>query len=94
MSWSTYHEELIAWYDYTLKGVDNGYAELPPVRYWINGANTWSSAQDWPIPGTVKRRFYLVSRTGDALDEQALLLEEPQVETELSYLAIPRHWLI
>jgi len=89
--WTEYQEELIAWYDYQLKGIDNGYGELPAVRYWLNGAGAWRSAADWPVPGAQKRRFYLAGRSDDALDKHALLPEAPAGETELSFLAIPRH---
>jgi putative CocE/NonD family hydrolase len=89
--WTEYQEELIAWYDYALKGIDNGYSELPPVRYWLNGADEWRSAQDWPLPETEKRRFYLASKSGDVFDKHLLLSEEPGKESELSYLAIPQH---
>lgn len=89
--WTEYQEELIAWYDYQLKGIDNGYGELPPVRYWLNGAGEWRSARDWPLPGAEKRRFYLAGGFGDVLDKHALLSEEPGKESELSFLAIPQH---
>lgn len=89
--WSEYQEELIAWYDYQLKGIDNGYGDLPPVRYWLNGADEWRSAADWPIPGAEKRRFYLARSSSDVFDEHALLCDEPAEETELSYLSIPQH---
>jgi predicted acyl esterase len=49
--WSSYQQELIAWYDWTLKGIDNGYAALPKVRYFLRGANEWRAAESWPLPG-------------------------------------------
>ncbi|PSK95876.1 hypothetical protein CLV63_11339 [Murinocardiopsis flavida] len=50
--WLRYQDEMLDFYDHTLRGADNGYAELPPVRYWLHGAERWESASDWPVPGT------------------------------------------
>ncbi len=57
--WSSYQQELIAWYDWTLKGIDNGYAALPKVRYFLRGADIWQSADAWPLPGARKIALYL-----------------------------------
>ncbi len=48
--WLRYQEELLAFYDHALRGADNGYAELAPVRYWLHGAERWATAGDWPPP--------------------------------------------
>jgi predicted acyl esterase len=50
--WLRYQEELLAFYDHTLRGADNGYDELPPVRYWLHGAERWETSSDWPVPDT------------------------------------------
>ncbi len=57
--WSSYQQELIAWYDWKLKGLDNGYAELPKVRYFLRGTNQWRSANAWPLPGTRRIALHL-----------------------------------
>src|SRR5580692_40226 len=56
-----YHDEVIRWYDYWLKGIDTGIMDEPPVRYWVMGANEWRSAADWPLPETQWTEFYLNS---------------------------------
>jgi hypothetical protein len=46
------------WFDYWLRGVDNGLRALPRVQYYVMGAcgergapgNEWRSADSWPIP--------------------------------------------
>jgi len=48
--WENYQDELLAWYDWQLKGIDTGHERLPPVRYWLQGAGQWRSAADWPPP--------------------------------------------
>jgi len=35
--------------------------ELPNVRYFLMGADTWKNADDWPLPGTQTERWYLHS---------------------------------
>lgn len=91
--WSNYQEELLAWYDYHLKGIDTGIEEQPPVRYWLQGADRWRTAANWPIPGATKQRFYLTTCADDALTEQRLQAEQPAQESVLSFVAIPRNML-
>ena len=44
--------ELLRWYDYWLKGIDTGIMDEPMVRMFVQGANEWLMADDFPIPGT------------------------------------------
>ena len=87
--WSNYLQECVAWYDWTLKGIDNGYASLPPIRYWLRGADKWQHAQDWPLPETKITRFYL--QRGDASDlrPQKLAPSAPPQSGRHSLIAIP-----
>ncbi len=91
--WANYQDELLAWYDYHLKGIDTGIEEQPAVRYWLQGANRWKSASDWPIPGMVKQRHYLAAHCDNALKEHILQTEQPVQESSLSFVAIPRGML-
>lgn len=91
--WANYQQELLAWYDYYLKGIDTGIEEQPPVRYWLQGANRWRNAEDWPIPGATKQRWYLSSLSENALLEQSLQPGQSAQESSLSFVAIPRHML-
>ncbi len=58
-----YQKEIVAYYDHILRGVDNGFDALPPVRYWLHGAERWESAEDWPVPDA--RPWRLALSTGD-----------------------------
>jgi hypothetical protein len=51
----------LRWYDYVLKGIDNGMETEIPVRIFVMGRNTWSEEDDWPSPRTRSTRFYLRS---------------------------------
>jgi uncharacterized protein len=88
--WQDYQQELLAWYDYHLKGLDTGVDALPPVRYWLQGADRWREATDWPVPGTEKVRLQLVARGTDPGGEHLLARDAPAGQAQLSFLAIPR----
>src|SRR5713226_3323755 len=87
--WQDYQQELLAWYDYHLKGLDTGVDALPPVRYWLQGAGRWREATDWPVPGAEKLRLHLVARGTDPTREHLLAQGTPAEQTQLSFLAIP-----
>ena len=44
------------WYDYWLKGIQNGVDKEPRVRVFVMGANKWRTSNEWPIEGTEYRR--------------------------------------
>ena len=56
-----YHDEILRWYDYWLKGIDTGIMDEPPVKTWVMGANKWRCGDDWPLPETQWTKFYLDS---------------------------------
>jgi len=55
------HKEVLKWYDYWLKGIDTGIMDEPTVRYYVTGENKWRYADNWPIPETVWKPYYLDS---------------------------------
>jgi predicted acyl esterase len=57
----SFHDEILKWNDYWLKGIDNGIMDEKPVKYWLMGANEWRTASDWPLPDTQWTKFYLYS---------------------------------
>ena len=86
--WSNYQRELVAWYDWRLKGIDNGYSRLPRVRYWLRGAERWEAAEDWPMPDAVPLRLHLARGAAEARGPQ-LLSSTPPPPASQSYLAMP-----
>ena len=60
----------LQWYDYWLKGVDNGTMDGPPVRIFLMGKNEWLGLDDWPPPGVTYRTAYL--REGPGKNENSL----------------------
>lgn len=53
------------WFDYWLKGIDNGIVDEPPLRLFIMGINEWRDEHEWPLARTDWQRWNLHS-DGDA----------------------------
>lgn len=65
----------LRWFDHWMRGVDNGVDAEPAVRYFVMGGGTgrrnaagrmdhggrWTTAADWPIPGTREVGWYLAT---------------------------------
>lgn len=54
-----WHDELLRWYDYHFKGVDNGIMDEPPVKVFISGTNEWRFENEWPLKRTKWTKWYL-----------------------------------
>ena len=67
----------IRWFDYWLKGVDNGVGQEAPVRYFVLGSEVWKSAGTWPPAKVDEQIYYLVSQ-GDAAQVQGTGELRPQ----------------
>ncbi|WP_448642855.1 CocE/NonD family hydrolase [Geodermatophilus sp. URMC 63] len=59
--------EALAFFDHVLRGTDNGYADQPHVRYWVEGAERFDSATAFPPAGGEVRRLHLGPPDGDAI---------------------------
>jgi putative CocE/NonD family hydrolase len=53
------------WFDYWLKGIDNGITQEPPVKLFVMGDNVWRDEAEWPLARARATPFYL--RAGGAL---------------------------
>jgi len=55
--------EALRWFDYWLKGVENGVLDEPPIFYYLNNApsedNAWRFAVQWPLPNAKNTNYYL-----------------------------------
>lgn len=83
----------LRWFDRWLKGIDNGVEHEKPVRLFVMGADIWREEEDWPLPDTHYRRYYLHSQghANSAEGDGLLLLEEPGEEPEDIYCYDPHH---
>jgi len=81
----------LRFFDYWLKGKPNGANEDRAARIYVMGANQWRDYQDWPIPGTEFRRYYLHSRgrANSSFGDGALSADAPGLEPPDSFLYNP-----
>ncbi len=56
-------EEEVRYYDFHLKGIDNGLDKELPVKIFYMGENVWREEADWPIPGTQYKELYLTGES-------------------------------
>jgi len=54
----------LRWYDYWLKGIDNGVAAEPPVKLFVMGRNEWVYEREYPLARADYRPFYFASGGG------------------------------
>ena len=71
-----FNAEVVRWYDYWLKGIDNGVMSEPPMRLFLMGANEWRDAASWPLPEVQWTRMYL-GTWGRLLDEPEEVDDHP-----------------
>lgn len=83
----------IRWYDHWLKDSENGVEQDKPVKIFVMGPNIWREEDDWPLPDTRFRRYYLHSagHANTATGNGMLSTEVPGDESEDAYLYDPRH---
>jgi hypothetical protein len=51
----------LRWFDYWLKGIDNGIMTEPPVRIFVMGDNVWRNENEWPLARTQYTNYCLHS---------------------------------
>lgn len=59
---TSYHDETVRWYDYWIKGIDNGIMDEPPIKIFVMGINKWKFENEWPLARTQWTKFYLHSQ--------------------------------
>lgn len=95
-------DHMIRWFDYHLKGVDNGVQRDASVQYYVMGAvgeegapgNQWRQAADWPVLAE-ERGYYLheggrLNTTPPRAERSATsLLADPKSPAEIPGRAFP-----
>lgn len=59
------NREAQRWFDYWLRGINNGIMDEPPVKYYVMGdvtdpkapGNEWRTAMTWPVPAKITSYF-------------------------------------
>jgi uncharacterized protein len=54
-----FHDVMLRWYDYWLKGIDTGIMDQPPIKIFVEGSKQWRYEKEWPLPKTEWTKFYL-----------------------------------
>ena len=87
-----YHALLIHWFNYWLKGEQNGVMDGPPVRLFVMGANKWRSEWEWPLSRAQATEFYLHSggNANTPYGDGYLNLQGPSEETSDGFTYDPR----
>ena len=86
-----HREELLPWYDFHLKGIENGVMERPKVRFFVKNENKTASATAFPPPDATPSTFYLSGEKSgfiQSLNDGSLSetsLENESGETAWSY---------
>ena len=79
------------WFDYWLKGIDNGVLDEPPVRIFVMGDNVWREEQEWPLARAQSTNYYLHSqgKANSARGDGSLSTQPPVEEPPDVYLYNP-----
>jgi putative CocE/NonD family hydrolase len=56
-----YVNDMVRWFDYWLKGRDNGITKEPPLSIYVMGGGFWKYEHEWLPPGAKKSDYYLHS---------------------------------
>jgi len=79
--------ERLRWYDYWLKGIDNGIMEEAPISYYVMGApegSEWRTASQWPLPDEKPTSYYFSggpTGTVDSVNDGLLSIHTPAEES-------------
>ena len=78
-----FNSEAHRWFDYWLKGIDNGIMNEPSIYYYVMGASkkdAWRTSAQWPLANQKLTRFYFGGgKTGSVASiNDGFLRPEPQ----------------
>ena len=84
-------DQILAYYDYWLKGEVNGITDQKPVRIFVMGDNVWRDEDEWPLDRANDTRYYLRSKgKANTLNgDGTLSLDAPNDEPPDVYLYNP-----
>ena len=83
----------LRWFDYWLKGVENGIVDEPPLKLFIMGVNQWRDEHEWPLARTQWQNWHLHSQghANTLLGDGQLSLEEASDEPADHFVYDPRY---
>ena len=83
----------LRWFDYWLKGIDNGVLDEPPIQIFVMGENVWRDEHEWPLARTQYASYYLHSGggAGRLVSDGSLGPEPPTDEPVDGYVYDPEN---
>jgi hypothetical protein len=87
-----YDAVALRWFDYWLKGIDNGLDREPPAKIFVMGRNEWRFENEYPLARTDYRNLYFHSggKANGSQGDGRLSWEKPSGGAELDrYLYDP-----
>lgn len=87
------HEDMVArFFDYHLKGIDNGLGDEPPVKIFVLGHDDWRYEHEWPLDRTEYTDLYLRSQgsANSVRGDGKLSVTVPATEAADTYTYDPR----
>jgi putative CocE/NonD family hydrolase len=81
----------IQWYNYLLKGIDDGISKQPQVRLFVMGKNEWRNENDWPLTRAKSSSYYLHShgKSNTLSGDGSLSATPPESEPSDQYVYDP-----
>jgi uncharacterized protein len=81
----------LRWYDYLLKGIDNGVENEEPVKIFVLGSDQWREENSWPPARAQSTEYYLHSggKANSLAGDGSLSTETPQSEPADHYVYDP-----
>jgi putative CocE/NonD family hydrolase len=86
-------EEHLRFFDYWLRGIDDGISTEPPVKLYVMGEDVWRQEQEWPLARTEWTDYFLHSdgNANSSSGDGSLSTEAPGEERADHYLYDPFH---
>jgi putative CocE/NonD family hydrolase len=78
-----YGTEALRWFDYWLKGIDNGIMDEPPIHYYLQDGRekgSWRTSGQWPMPTQELTTYYFApgrSGTSSSVNDGGLAMNTP-----------------
>jgi hypothetical protein len=81
-AWIDLQRDYLRWFDFWLKGMNNGIDKEPLVSIFVMGANEWIQGNTYPLPQTQMTKLYLVGsdQVNTSKSEGLLSFEQPSAE--------------
>ena len=70
------------WFDWQLRGIDDGISSEPPIRIFTMGSNSWRNESEWPLQRSESTPLFLHSggRAGSSAEDGKLSSDPPGSE--------------